>query len=369
VTGVRPVAACLAAGLAAVLGLGAAGAEARAEGAALSLRPFVTGLVSPVHVTAPRSEPNRLFVVEQAGRIRVVVNGRLRPQPFLDIRPLVASGGERGLLSLAFHPNYRQNRRLFVNYTDLDGHTRVVEYRASADRQRALPGTARRWLFVRQPYGNHNGGQLAFGPDGRLYVGMGDGGAGGDPQNHGQRPGTALGKLLVRNVNLTRSVWGTSANGLRNPWRFSFDRANGDLWLADVGQNAWEEVNWTPRAGLARLRNYGWSVFEGLERFSSRPLAGGQLVEPVHVYANAGGNCSVTGGFVYRGQAMPAERGRYFFGDYCSGTVWSLRLADGRAVDVRAEPFRVQGLTSFGEDARGELYLVAHGGTVYRLAR
>jgi glucose/arabinose dehydrogenase len=354
---------------AAAMLVGVPGAAGHREQAAPSLRPFVTGLASPVHVAAPRNEPNRVYVVEQAGRIRVVVNGRLRPQPFLDIRNLVASGGERGLLSLAFHPNYAQNRRLFVNFTDRDGHTRVVEYRASADRQRALPGTARRWLIVRQPHANHNGGQLAFGRDGRLYAGMGDGGSGGDPQNHGQRPGTALGKLLVRNVNLTRSTWQTNAIGLRNPWRFSFDRANGDLWLADVGQNAWEEVNWTPRAQVARLRNYGWSVFEGRERFSNRALAGGQLVEPVHVYGRGGGNCSVTGGFVYRGQAVPGARGRYFFGDYCSGTVWSMRIAGGRGADVRTEPFRVQGLTSFGEDARGELYLTSHGGTVFRLAR
>jgi glucose/arabinose dehydrogenase len=363
----RGVVVCVAAA-AAVLTASAGGASARSESGALALRPFATGLVSPVHVTAPRSEPNRVYVVEQPGRIRVVVNGRLRAQPFLDIRHLVASGGERGLLSLAFHPNYAQNRRLFVNYTDRDGNTRVVEYRASADRQRALPGTARRWLLARQPYANHNGGQLAFGPDGRLYVGMGDGGSGGDPQNHGQRPGTLLGKLLVRNVNVTSSRWQTNALGLRNPWRFSFDRANGDLWLADVGQNAWEEVNWTPRGQLAQLRNYGWSAFEGRERFSNRAVGPGRLVEPLHVYGRGGG-CSVTGGTVYRGQGVPDARGRYFFGDYCTGTVWSLRIAGGRAADVRTEPFRVQGLTSFGEDARGELYLTAHSGTVYRLAR
>lgn len=364
----RGVAASFAA-VGSVLALGFAGAEARGTAAALSLRPFVSGLDSPVHVTAPRGEANRVYVVEQAGRIRVVVNGRLRRQPFLDIRHLVASGGERGLLSLAFHPNYQRNRRLFVNYTDRNGDTRVVEYRASADRRRALPGSARRWLLARQPYGNHNGGQLAFGHDGRLYLGMGDGGSGGDPHNHGQRLGTLLGKLLVRNVNLTSSRWQTNALGLRNPWRFSFDRANGDLWLADVGQNAWEEVNWTRRADLRRLRNYGWSVFEGLERFSGRALARGRLVQPVHVYANGGGNCSVTGGFVYRGRAVPAARGRYFFGDYCTGTVWSLRPSGGQAADLRNEPFRVPGLTSFGEDALGELYLASSNGTVYRLVR
>jgi glucose/arabinose dehydrogenase len=364
----RGVAAAVVA-LSCLVALGAAGAQGRAERATLSLRQVVTGLQSPVHVAAPRNEPSRLYVVEQAGRIRLVVNGRLRPAPFLDIRHLVSSGGERGLLSVAFHPNYAANRRFFVNYTDRDGHTRVVEYRASADRRRALPGTARRWLLVRQPYGNHNGGQLAFGPDGRLYVGMGDGGSGGDPHNHGQRPGTLLGSLLARDVNRTGSRWQTNAIGLRNPWRFSFDRATGDLYLADVGQNAWEEVNWTPRAQLGQLRNYGWSVFEGRARYSERQLARGRLVEPVHVYRNTGADCSVTGGFVYRGGLVPAARGRYFFGDYCSGAVWSLRMVGGQARQVRREPFSVPRLTSFGENARGELFLVSHAGTLYRLAR
>ncbi|HVM16316.1 MAG TPA: PQQ-dependent sugar dehydrogenase [Gaiellaceae bacterium] len=349
--------------LCAVLAGAVAGVGAAPERTTLSLRPVVSGLDSPVHVAAPRTEPNRLYVVEQPGVIRVVVAGRLRAAPFLDIRHLVSSGGERGLLSLAFHPNYAKNRRLFVNYTDRNGDTRVVEYRSNG--VRALPGTARRWLLVRQPYGNHNGGQLAFGPDGRLYVGMGDGGSGGDPLNHGQRRDTLLGKLLVRNVNVAASRWQVNALGLRNPWRFSFDRANGDLWIADVGQGAWEEIDWTPRPQLRQLRNYGWSAFEGRERYSNRPLAGGVLVQPVHVYGRDDG-CSVSGGFVYRGAALPAERGRYFFGDYCTGKVWSL---GARGAGLRTEPFTVPRLTSFGEDARGELYLVSHGGTLYRLVR
>jgi len=354
--------------LAALLAVGAGGAAARPDGAAIALRPFVSGLTQPVHVAAPRNEPNRVYVVEQHGVIRVVVGGRLRAAPFLDIRHLVSSGGERGLLSVAFHPNYAKNRRLFVNYTDRNGDTRVVEYRSNG--VRALPGTARRWLLVRQPYGNHNGGQLAFGPDGRLYVGMGDGGSGGDPLNHGQRPGTLHGKLLVRNVNVTTSRWQVNALGLRNPWRFSFDRVNGDLWIADVGQNAWEEVNWTPRAQLRTLRNYGWSVFEGTERYSSRQLGPGRLVEPVHVYGRGDG-CSITGGFVYRGAALAEHRGRYFFGDYCSGKVWTI-LSGGilpRPHDPRQEPITVPRLTSFGEDARGELYATSHNGTVYRITR
>jgi glucose/arabinose dehydrogenase len=328
---------------------------------ALSIRTVATGLEAPVHVASTRSEPARLYVVEQPGRIRVLENGRLREEPFLDIRPLVRSGGEQGLLSVAFHPAYATNRRLYVNYTDRSGDTNVVEYRS--DGTRALPDTARQLLLVRQPYGNHNGGQLAFGPDGRLYVGMGDGGAGGDPENRAQSPGSLLGKLLSLNV-ATKAVR-VEAFGLRNPWRFSFDRATGDLWLGDVGQNAWEEIDFLPRRSPG-LENFGWSRFEGRARYGDRTLTRGRLVQPVAVYGRGSG-CSVTGGFVYRGSAVPAARGRYFYGDFCSGTVWSLRR--GARPLVRREPFRVPQLSSFGEDAAGELYLVSLGGTVSRLAR
>jgi glucose/arabinose dehydrogenase len=241
----------------------------------------------------------------------------------------------------------------------------VVELRS--DGERALLATARELLFVRQPYANHNGGQLAFGRDGKLYVGMGDGGSGGDPANHAQNRGSLLGKLLTINVDRRGARPLISALGLRNPWRFSFDRANGNLYIADVGQGDWEEVDFLPRTRLGRLQNYGWSAFEGRERFSDRELAGGDLVMPVHVYARRSPHCSVTGGFVYRGAAVGAAKGRYFFGDYCSGIVWSLRIVGGEARDVRRHPFRVSALSSFGEDARGELYLVSQGGTVYRL--
>ena len=339
----------------------------RTEGAAYSFRPLLTA-VAPTHVAAPRSERGRIYVVEQAGRIRVAVNGRLRATPFLDIRRLVRAGGEQGLLSVAFHPSYASNRRFFVNYTDRSGHTRVVEYRANRARTRAIAGSARQWLFVRQPYPNHNGGQLAFGPDGRLYVGMGDGGAGGDPENRAQNMGTLLGKLVRIDVSLARPSPQIAALGLRNPWRFSFDRANGDLWIADVGQNAWEEIDWLPRSRLGDLINYGWDVWEGRARFESKALAGGALVQPIEVYNHSLG-CSVTGGFVYRGSAVPAARGRYFSGDFCSGIVWSLRLVDARATDVRRESFRIDGLASFGEDARGELYAASLNGRVYRLVR
>ena len=354
------------AAIASACAAGGSTAEPDAGGsAAYSFRSLFSA-AAPTHVAAPASERGRIYVVEQAGRIRVAVNGRLRATPFLDIRRLVRSGGEQGLLSVAFHPSYARNRRFFVNYTDRSGHTRVVEYRANTARTRAVPSAVKQWLFVRQPYPNHNGGQLAFGPDGRLYVGMGDGGAGGDPENRAQNMSTLLGKLVRLDVSRPRPSPQIAALGLRNPWRFSFDRASGDLWIADVGQNAWEEIDWLARARLRALINYGWDVYEGRARFESKDLSRGALVQPVEVYSHSLG-CSVTGGFVYRGSAVPAARGRYFYGDYCSGIVWSLRLVDGRAPDVRRESFRIEGLSSFGEDARGELYATSLNGRVYRL--
>jgi glucose/arabinose dehydrogenase len=345
----------------------ASGSPAEPERASYTFRSLFAA-AAPTHATAPASDRGRLYVVEQAGRIRVAVNGRLRATPFLDIRRLVRSGGEQGLLSVAFHPSYgRANRRFFVNYTDRSGHTRVVEYRANRAGTRALPRAVKQWLFVRQPYANHNGGQVAFGPDGRLYVGMGDGGAGGDPENRAQNLGTLLGKLVRIDVSRTRPSPQVAALGVRNPWRFSFDRANGDLWMADVGQNAWEEIDWLPRSRLGELINYGWDVYEGRARFENKDLSRGALVQPLEVYSHSLG-CSVTGGFVYRGSAVPAARGRYFYGDYCSGIVWSLRQVDGRSTDVRRESFRIEGLSSFGEDARGELYATSLNGRVYRLA-
>jgi len=252
-----------------------------------------------------------------------------------------------------------------VNYTDLDGHTRVAEYRSTGNR--AVPSSRRELLFVRQPYPNHNGGQLAFGPDGYLYVGMGDGGGGGDPANLAQNLRSRLGKLLRLNVDRAGAKWQIIGYGLRNPWRFSFDRATGDLYIGDVGQGDWEEIDYTPRVSPG-LENYGWDVFEGRHGFEDKqPNPRGKLIEPVAEYDHSEG-CSVTGGFVYRGESIPALRGRYLYGDYCSGTVWSLRVAGGEATQIRREAIRVDALSSFGEDARGELYLVGHSGTIFRLA-
>jgi glucose/arabinose dehydrogenase len=339
-------------------------ADARPERVQLRLQQVASGLDSPLHVAAPRNERGRLYIVLQDGKIVVWEDGRVREQPFLDIDSQVTSGGEQGLLSVAFHPRYAQNRLFYVNYTDNSGDTRVVEYRS--DGRKAVK-RVRQLLFVDQPYSNHNGGLVAFGPDGRLYVGMGDGGAGGDPENRAQDPRSRLGKLLALNVNRRSAKWQTVALGLRNPWRFSWDRATGALYIADVGQGDWEEIDYAPRSSPG-LENYGWDLYEGRAVFEQKELGPGRLKQPVHVY-NRNNGCSVTGGFVYRGAAVSSARGRYFFGDYCSGRVWSLKVVRGRARSVRLEAFRVDALSSFGEDANGELYLTSLEGSVYRLAR
>jgi glucose/arabinose dehydrogenase len=321
-------------------------------------------LEAPTHVAAAPGEPNRVYIVDQPGRIYVLEDGRLARRPFLDIVRLVQSGGEQGLLSVAFHPDYEENGLFYVNYTDLNGHTRVVEYEATTDE----PRRRRELLFVEQPYANHNGGQVAFGPDGLLYVGMGDGGSSGDPENRAQDLDSQLGKLLRYDVDAKgKQAWEMVAYGLRNPWRFSFDRETGDLWIGDVGQGEIEEIDYLP-SGTTGLVNFGWDVFEGTRPYEEKePEPRGELVDPIAEYSHAEG-CSVTGGFAYRGEAIPAAEGRYFYGDYCSGFIWSLALRNGRAVDVRRHNIEVNGLSSFGEDAAGELYLVSLTGSVYLLA-
>jgi glucose/arabinose dehydrogenase len=336
---------------------------------AFRLVPVARGFDNPVHLTSPPSEPGRLYVVEQDGVVRVVDNGRVRAGSFLDVRSRVVSGGEQGLLSLAFHPRYPSVRRVYVNYTNNSGDTRVVEYRVNAARTQALVGTARVLLAIDQPYSNHNGGQIAFGRNGYLYVGMGDGGSGGDPGNRAQDIGSRLGKLLRVNVRTraTRIV----ALGFRNPWRFSVDPATGHFWLGDVGQGSREEVDaWKP--GTRGLENYGWRRFEGTAVYNggTRLYPRSRYVRPVHEYpTHAGGGCAITGGFVYRGSLVPSARGRYFFGDYCSGRVSSFVLRNGRRADLRSHSaLTVAGnLSSFGEGPTRELYLVSHGGRIFRL--
>jgi glucose/arabinose dehydrogenase len=332
----------------------------------LSVVPFASGLSALTAIASTPAEPRRLYAVEQVGRIRYVVNGKVAGT-FLDIRDRVLSGGERGLLSVAFHPKYASNHRFYVDYTDRSGNTRVVEFRSRNGR--AVKSSARQLLFVRQPYPNHNGGELQFDSGGLLYVGMGDGGSAGDPGNRAQNMNQRLGKLLRIDPLRRGARWRIVGLGLRNPWRFSFDRANGDLYIGDVGQGNWEEIDYRPKAQISSLANYGWRTFEGRSRYSNTVLGPGQLVAPVYVYNHDEGNCSVTGGYVYRGRAVAAASGRYFFGDYCSGIVWSLRMQDGVAADVRREPFRVNLLTSFGEDAAGELYLATGNGRIFKLSQ
>ncbi|HXV56516.1 MAG TPA: PQQ-dependent sugar dehydrogenase [Gaiellaceae bacterium] len=334
-------------------------------GGPLDIVTVATGLQAPVHAAAAPGEPGVLYVVEQAGRIRVLEGGELRRRPFLDIARGVSSGGERGLLSVAFHPDYENERRFYVNYTDRAGDTRVVEYLAAG----GVPRRTRELLRVDQPYANHNGGQLAFDRNGLLYVGMGDGGSGGDPRNVAQDPASRLGKLLRLDVDEPGAEWETVGIGLRNPWRFSFDRLTGDLWLADVGQRSVEEVNFVPAAELGEGHNFGWDVYEGSREFERKALTDvGTLVEPITEYTHRFG-CSVTGGFVYRGRMIRREaRGRYFYGDYCSGRIWSLARWRGE-VTRRGHPFRVPQLTSFAEGLVGELYAVSGEGTVYRFRK
>jgi len=352
------------AAVAAALPSAAGGGRQQAQ---LHLRLVASGFDEPVFVGAPRSEPGRLYVVEKRGVIRVLVNGRLLPRPFLDIRDRVGSdGSEQGLLSVAFHPRYAKNHRFYVDYTDKSGDTRVVGFRSNGTVGQV--GTARQLLFVDQPYENHNGGQLEFGPDGRLYVGMGDGGSGGDPGNRAQNLRVRLGKLLRLNVDRAGGAWQIAGYGLRNPWRFSWDRRTRDLYVGDVGQGDWEEVDLRTPPQQRVLSNYGWRVWEGRARYT--PGQGinprGRLVFPIATYSHDAG-CSITGGYVYRGRTVPSARGRYFYGDYCEGTIWSLRAVEGRLHGARREPVRVPGLSSFGEGATGELYAVSLQGAIYRL--
>jgi len=329
-------------------------ASAGTERSQVGLRTVLTGLEAPLYATAAPGEPNNLYVVEQRGVIRVVVQGKLRSRPFLDIRRLVVSGGEQGLLSVAFHPKYRTNHKFYVDYTDVNGDTRVMEYRSNGT---VATKRLRQVLFVKQPYANHNGGQLEFGPDGRLYVGMGDGGSAGDPENNAQNLSSQLGKLLQINVNVRAAPVAIAGYGLRNPWRFSFDQA-GNLYIGDVGQGDWEEVDYTPRSSPG-LENYGWDVYEGTHPYESKsPADAGHLVMPIAEYSHSLG-CSITGGYVWKG--------RYYYGDYCSGRVWSLRVAGSKATDMRSESIKVPSLSSWALDGHGNLYAVSLAGKLYRV--
>jgi glucose/arabinose dehydrogenase len=332
---------------------------------AVQFRPVATGLSGALYVTAPRGVAGTIYVVRQGGRVDVVVSGKVRAKPFADVSAKISSGGERGLLSIAFHPAYAKNHLVYFSFTDPNGDSRIVRYKT--DGSKILPKTAKALLFIKQPYANHNGGQLQFGPDGKLDAGYGDGGSGGDPENRAQNPATKLGKLIRLDVTRSKVAWQIVGIGLRNPWRFSFDRQTGDLWIGDVGQNEWEEVDVVPHAAVKPVLNFGWSVFEGDVKFKDEQLRGGTLVKPAYVYQHGDAGCSITGGYVYRGAAVPALRGRYVFGDFCSGIVWSGVQSADKLTDVRSEG-KVGELAGFGEDASGELYAASLGGTVFKLS-
>ena len=342
--------------------------------AIIQLTPIITeGLEQPVFLTVTGMDTRRLYVVEQRGCIRTIEKGALLPHAFLDISEKVSFGGERGLLGLAFHPHYKRNGRFFVNYSRAqDGATVIAEFKVSTNPLSASPAE-RILLVVPQPYGNHNGGMIAFGPDGSLYIGMGDGGAGGDPGNRGQNPAELLGKMLRIDIDhgfpytvpsdnpFAMSAQGQAiyALGFRNPWRFSFDRLTGDLWVGDVGQNQWEEID-----RVERGKNYGWRIMEGSHCFNpSTNCSKKDLVLPVAEYRNASPRCAITGGYVYRGPGVPGLTGQYIFGDFCSGEI--MRILDGR-IDVLLDTgLRI---SSFGEDNEGELYVVDHGGGIYKIS-
>ena len=341
------------------------------------------GLAFPLYLTAPPGDP-RLFVVEKGGTIRIIESGTLLPLPFLDLTGKVSTGGEQGLLGLAFDPAYATTGRFIVHYTDSAGDTRVSAFHVSADPDRADPTTEVAILTVDQPFANHNGGQIAFGPDGFLYLGLGDGGSEGDPNGTGQSLGDLLGDIVRISVagpggytippdnpfvgvsNARGEVW---SYGLRNPWRFSFDRLTGDLYIGDVGQSRLEEIDVAPAAaGGGRGVNYGWKVMEGSSCYGTTACDTTGLALPVLEYDHGQG-CSITGGYVYRGAAIPALQGQYFYADYCSGFVRSVRVSGGAAGDQADWPTLRPGgaVPSFGEDAAGELYVLSAAGGVFKI--
>lgn len=344
----------------------------------IRLEQIAGGLASPVYLTHAGDRSGRLFLVEQGGTVRIARDGRLLPRPFLDIRSRVLTGGERGLLSVAFHPRYAQTGRVFVNYTARpDGRTVIAEYRVFRFDPDAADPSEQVLLEIPQPFPNHNGGLNKFGPDGMLYIAMGDGGSGGDPGNHAQNLRSLLGKLLRIDVDGGRpytvppdnpfagrldarpEIW---AYGLRNPWRFSFDRCDGRLFLADVGQGSWEEINVLRRGG-----NYGWRIMEGSHCFA--PPSGCRtegLIRPIAEYRTSLG-CAVTGGYVARGAGSPGLIGWYVYGDYCGGQIWGLRESGpGRWTSTLLLESGLR-ISSFGEDEEGGLYVVHHEGAVFRI--
>lgn len=350
----------------------------------LALQPVVSGLEFPLALTAPAGDP-RLFIVEKGGRIRVVKSGQLLATPFLDIRAKVSGGGEQGLLGLAFHPRYATNGVFVVNYTDPDGDTRIATYKVSANADVANPASETIVLAYDQPFSNHNGGHVAFGPDGMLYSASGDGGSAGDPQGNGQDRNDLLGSLIRLEIRDDGSAAIPADNpfvgmagargelwdwGLRNPWRFAFDRTTGDLYIADVGQGQREEINVaTAASGRGKGLNYGWARYEGTRCYAVTCSAQG-VTMPVLEYTHDDG-CSVTGGYVYRGTAIAGLQGTYFYSDYCNGWVRSFRYVGGNVTEKTEWSTLKPGgaIPSYGEDAAGELYIMNSNGGIWRIVR
>jgi len=350
--------------------------------AAIQLEDILTGLSSPVYVTSARDDTNRLFIVEQPGRIKVLQPQASTPTVFLDIIPKVLSGGERGLLGLAFHPNYPTNRRFFVNYTrQSDGATVIAEYRASISNPNVADSGETVLLVIPQPFANHNGGMIEFDKDGFLHIGMGDGGSGNDPGNRAQNINDLLGKMLRTNVDIPNGAvpysspsdnpfFGTIpgrdeiyAVGLRNPFRWSFDRLTGLLFAGDVGQGAMEEIDLISKGG-----NYGWRVFEGTLCTDLDPslCVAGNFVAPIVEYDHGGGRCSIIGGYVYRGPMATLPAGAYVYGDFCTGEIFQLSTPMSGVTPTLLLNTTLS-ISSFGEDEAGEIYVVGLGGTVHRI--
>ncbi len=350
---------------------------------------IASGLSQPVGVyAAPEDDSGRLFIIEQGGRIKIWQGGEVQVTPFLDVSGLISAGGERGLLGLAFHPDYNTNGQFYINYTNTSGNTVIAEYLVSEDPDVADPSSAVILKTIVQDFANHNGGNLVFGRDGMLYVGMGDGGSGGDPNNRAQNPQSLLGKMLRLDVDAgpdyipadnpfvddpttLDEIW---ALGVRNPWRFSFDRLTGDLYIGDVGQNAHEEIDFQP-ADSTGGENYGWRCYEGDFEYNPSGCEGPEAyVFPIKDVPHTGGVCSITGGFVYRGCAMPELSGTYFYSDYCADRIWTFRYVDGEVTDeqdvtaeLTSETGTIPAVVSFGEDNDGELYFVSLAGGVYKI--
>jgi glucose/arabinose dehydrogenase len=337
----------------------------------------------PIFVTSPARDP-RLFIVERAGRVLILEGGTPRVQPFLDIRDSVRVGGEQGLFTIAFAPNYSSSGLAYVHYSDKNGNTRVVEFKVSSNPNVLDPATAREIFFQEQPYPNHNGGPLLFDPSGMLILALGDGGSGGDPHNNAQNPQTFLGKFLridprkpsggkpygipsdnpfVGREGALPEIW---AYGLRNPWRISFDRETKDLWVGDVGQNRIEEINFIPPAAQSGA-NYGWPKFEGNEPFKEVQIDESKLIRPIHTYSLSGSNCAVTAGNIYQGE-VNALRGVFLYADVCGGVLKGFKVQGGQAIEHK-DYFPAERIVSFGEDSSGQVYLVSLSGPVYRIVK